>query len=325
MEYYTIIKGMSSKKEVKRLENLYSLRLSMAMRARKLGISQTAREYRTTRKTVRKWVNRYEKKGLEGLKNESRAPLHIPHKTPKKLEERVIELRKTHPSWGPYRLKEHYDLPISMKAVSRIIRDAGLGRKRKKKWKKRRDLRETKKRYRPFYRIQIDTKDLSDIEKYWPQMRRLGLPRYQHTAKDVRTGGIWCAYAHTNDTTNAAIFGSYLLAQLKRYGVDTSEVMPQTDNGSEYIGNVKKKKGKSAFERVLEMFGSHHSRIPPGAKTWQSDVESFHWIIEDEFYDIEDYRNKTEYLAKAYAYELYFNPARGGEQIQGGQNTSRYT
>lgn len=307
MKYYTIIKGMSSKKEVRRRENLYSLRLNMVMWARKIGISQTAREYKTTRKTVRKWVRRYESRGLKGLENDSRAPHHIPHKTCKVLEERVIELRETHPRWGPYRLKEHYDLPISMKAISRIIRDAGLVRRRKKKWKKRRDLREVKKRYKPFEHIQMDTKDLSDIEKYWPQMRRLGLPRYEHTARDVRTGGTWYAYAHTNDTTNAGIFGSYLLAQLERYGLDTSEVMPQTDNGSEYIGNVKKKKGKSAFERVLEAFGSHHSRIPPGAKTWQSDVESFHWMVEDEFYDIEAYRNKTEFLAKAYAYQLYFN------------------
>ena len=30
-------------------------------------------------------------------------------------------------------------------------------------------------------------------------------------------------------------------------------------------------------------------------------------MVEDEFYDIEDYRNKTEFLAKAYAYQLYFN------------------
>jgi len=86
----------------------------------------------------------------------------------------------------------------------------------------------------------------------------------------------WYAYAHTNDTTNADIFGSYLLAQLGRYGLDTREIMSQTDNGSEYIGNVKEKKGKSAFEKVLEAFGSHHRRIPPGAKTWESDVESFH-------------------------------------------------
>jgi len=72
-----------------------------------------------------------------GLGNRSRAPHNIPHKTPGDLEGKVKELRKTHPRWGPYRLKEHYDLPISTKAISRIICDAGLVRRRKKKWKKR--------------------------------------------------------------------------------------------------------------------------------------------------------------------------------------------
>ncbi|MGQ9853525.1 MAG: hypothetical protein ACUVTG_09010 [Candidatus Oleimicrobiaceae bacterium] len=57
-----------------------------------------------------------------------RAPTHIPHKTPKEIENRVIELRKTHPAWGPERLKMHYQLPISTKAIARIIRQAGLVR-----------------------------------------------------------------------------------------------------------------------------------------------------------------------------------------------------
>ncbi len=39
----------------------------------------------------------------------------------------------------------------------------------------------------------------------------------------------------------------------------------------------------------------------------RSDVEAFHKIIEDEFYDIEDYENLAEFMGKSYAYELYFN------------------
>jgi hypothetical protein len=137
----------------------------------------------------------------------------------------VIELRKTHPRWGPYRLKLHYNLPISKKAIGRIIRQAGLVKKRKRKWKKRRDLRELKKKFKPFEYMEVDTKDLSDIEKYWPQMRSLGLPRYEHTARDVRTGGVWYAYSEVNDTANAGIFANYLLDQLNYYGVDTKKAV----------------------------------------------------------------------------------------------------
>ncbi|MDZ7393721.1 MAG: hypothetical protein ONB25_12570 [candidate division KSB1 bacterium] len=84
------------------------------------------------------------------------------------------------------------------------------------------------------------------------------------------------------------------------------KVTIQTDNGLEFIGAVHKK-GESAFQVVLHGFGVRHCRIPPRACTWQSDVEAFHKVIEDEFYDIEGYRDVNEFMGKSYAYELYFN------------------
>jgi len=295
--YYQMIRGVSK----------FNLRLEMVRYADRHGISKTARDYGTTRLTVRKWIKRYKEEGLEGFKDRSRAPHHIPHKTPKEIEDRVIDLRKNHPAWGPERLKMHYELPISTKAIARIIRQEGLVKKKKRKWKKQRDLREKKKALKALEFIEFDTKDLSDIEKYWPQMRRLRLPRYEHTARDVRTGATWFAYARTNDTTNAAIFVTLVLKQLESYGVDMKELIVQSDNGSEYIGNVTKKKGESAFVKVLKEFKVKQARIPPGAKTWQSDVEAFHKLVEDELYDIEEYKELEELKAKSYAYSLYFN------------------
>jgi len=58
-------------------------------------------------------------------------------------------------------------LKVSTKTIGRMIRRAGLvGR--------RQDLGEV-------------------IEGYWPQMVRLGLPRYGFTARDVGKGGVWYA------------------------------------------------------------------------------------------------------------------------------------
>ena len=299
MTYYQVIKGVSK----------FNLRLQMVERSKKVGISQTAREYRTTRNTVRKWKERYRQEGLRGLEDRSRAPQRIPHKTPKELEDKVIKLRESHPAWGPERLKLQFELPISTKAIARIIRQAGLTRRRKKKWRKKRDLREVKKKLQALELIQIDTKDLSDIERYWPQMRILGLPRYQLSARGVRIGGSWFAYAKENTTTNAALFAWYLLRYLKECGVDLSQVIFQTDNGSEFIGNPLKK-GKSAFQEVLEEFGVKWVRIPPSSPTWNSDVETFHGLIEDEFYAIEDYRDGGEFMGKAWAYQLWFNYKR---------------
>ncbi|MCX7785945.1 MAG: helix-turn-helix domain-containing protein [candidate division WOR-3 bacterium] len=158
MVYYEIMNGIN---------NIFNLRLNMVQMAQAKGISETARYYKTTRNTVRKWLNRYTQQGLNGLTNRKRTPKHIPHKTPKTIEEKIIELRKSHPAWGPERLKMHYEIPVSTKAIARIIRQAGLVKKRKKKWKRQRDLRIQKQALKPFQLLQVDVKDLSDISRYW--------------------------------------------------------------------------------------------------------------------------------------------------------------
>jgi Domain of unknown function (DU1801) len=51
-------------------------------------------------------------------------------------------------------------------------------------------------------------------------------------------------------------------------------------------------------------------RIPPAAHTYQSDVETVHRLIQDEFFDIESFISRGDFLAKAHLYQHYFNLAR---------------
>jgi hypothetical protein len=53
-----------------------------------------------------------------------------------------------------------------------------------------------------------------------------------------------------------------------------------------------------------------HLRIPPGAKTWQSNVETSHRIIEREFYDIVKANSDTNMTMKLRAYQWGFNVMR---------------
>ena len=64
-------------------------RQKMVKYAQERGISEAAREYRTTRKMVRLWFYGYLKEGVKGLVDRSRAPHRIPHKTSKELEEKT--------------------------------------------------------------------------------------------------------------------------------------------------------------------------------------------------------------------------------------------
>ena len=43
------------------------------------------------------------------------------------------------------------------------------------------------------------------------------------------------------------------------------------------------------------------------AHTYQSDVETVHRLVEDEFFDLEAFSSRGDFLAKAHTYQLYFN------------------
>ena len=303
MEYYWIIRRMSN--------NKFEYRHKIVEFAKTHSILKAARVFKTTRKTVRKWVYRYEVEGLSGLKDRSRAPHHIPHKMTDDEEKQIEDLRKRHSRWGAIHLKSRYNLNRSHTAIHRVIKQKGFVKKKKKRWRKRKDLRELKAKYKAFEKNQIDVKDLSDIYRYWPFMRGLRLPRYEYTCRELSVGASFYAYANENNSTYASIFADYVARHLKSYDVDTAQIYFQTDNGSEFIGSAKKRINRlSAFQKTLKKHKIQHGRIPPRSSYLQGDVETFHRIIEDELYDIENYSNHAEFLGKAYAYQLYFNYVR---------------
>lgn len=49
---------------------------------------------------------------------------------------------------------------------------------------------------------------------------------------------------------------------------------------------------------------------PPAAHTYQSDVETVHRLEEDEFFDLESFSSRGEFLAKVHTYQLYFSLVR---------------
>src|SRR5579871_5775099 len=69
-------------------------------------MSDLCREYGVARKTGHKLANRFAELGVEGLLEQSRAPLHIPHRTPPEMAELLLGEKKRHPTWGPKKLKD---------------------------------------------------------------------------------------------------------------------------------------------------------------------------------------------------------------------------
>ena len=302
MRYYDLMKDMATK---------FNLRLEMVLWSQEHGISEAARRYETTRKTVRKWLYRYQSHGLDGLRDQKRTPKHIPHKMNKENEDKIIKIRKKLHTFGARPLKDRLGITYSHTAIHRVLKQNGLVKSKRRRWRKRKDLSHLKKALRFFEKSQIDTKDLSDILPYWPLMRRLGLPRYEYALRELSCGASFFAYARENTTTNASKFADYVADHLKYQGIKTARIQWQSDNGSEYIGSVNKKTNRpSAFEKALIRHEINHGRIPPRSSWLQGDVETFNRIIESEFFEIESFTDSQDFLGKAYAYQLYFNYLR---------------
>ena len=67
-------------------------------------ISEVAKDWGISRRTMHRWLARYEGDGLEGLNSRSHRPAHCPHQTSPTVEAKVLEMRRAHSYWGARRI-----------------------------------------------------------------------------------------------------------------------------------------------------------------------------------------------------------------------------
>lgn len=300
VSYYSMVRGKDK-------AFVFSVRMALVREALEHGIKPTMRLFGVSRNTVRLWLHRYEASGTAGVVAESRAPRHCPHKISQELEERIVELKKKLPSWGSQRLKDEYDLPCGHGAIHRVYREHGLVYKRKTRRRKYNDLAAVKALYRPFERVCVDTKYLCDISRYWPSIRGLGLPGFQYTARDQKTGAMFLGYAGECSMSHSVVFALAAGEWLRKHGVELAGSCWLTDGGSEFIGSWQAK-DKSEFIKTVESFGAEHLQIPK--TTYNADVETVHNTIEMEFFDLEDFESREVFFAKVSTYNHYYNLLR---------------
>ena len=68
-------------------------------------VSELALRYGVSRKTVYKWLERFERDGPEGLADQSRAPHHHGRAMPETVREALIAEWRAHPHWGPRKVR----------------------------------------------------------------------------------------------------------------------------------------------------------------------------------------------------------------------------
>jgi len=292
----------------------YDTRIKMVHYAAEHGVKPAAREFGCEPRIVRKWLRRWreDNHSRRSLMDRSRAPKSCPHKTSQKVEKQILRERDKAPCLGARRLKEFCAIPASEGAIARILRQNGRAQKRKKKYEKKRDMRAVKARLKAFSQLQIDTKYLNDIPFYIEQMaRNEALPRFQYTARDVKTGATFLGFAAELSGAHASCFAAAVLKHLNRTGHPRKGTIVQTDNGQEYSGVERKTKRDRGFTHVVrDLFRARHRFIPPGKKNHQADVETLHERIEPEFFDLERFASRQQFFEKASMWQLWWNTTR---------------
>jgi transposase InsO family protein len=103
------------------------------------NVAELCRHYGVSRATGYKWLDRYEGGGLDGLRDQSRAPLRHPNALSDAIEDEVIALRAKHPSWGAPKIRarlarDHAGLALPAESsIGAILKRKGLTVTRRKR------------------------------------------------------------------------------------------------------------------------------------------------------------------------------------------------
>lgn len=68
-------------------------------------VSDLAREYGVSRKTIYKFQKRLRVQGIEGLRDLTRRPERLARKLPEEVEQAVLRLKKKYPTWGAKKIR----------------------------------------------------------------------------------------------------------------------------------------------------------------------------------------------------------------------------
>jgi putative transposase len=250
---------------------------------------ETARRCHTSPQLVRKWVQRYQQYGEQGLHDLPKTPKRQPRKTDTDTEQRVLQLhQKTH--YGRQRLARHlaqHGIHLSPNTIRHILRRHAPATSRPRKQRRRfYPAHWAWESQEPFTLIQADVKDIYDKgtlgTERWDHLRKHRLPRYQWTFLESRTRLRLLAFSREISTLHGMAFLSLAVSWLRLCGVPT-EMTIQTDWGEEWGGSNPDKIARLEAE-FLRPLGARLGRIPLGRKEYNGRVERSHRTDDEEFY-----------------------------------------
>ncbi|MGH9567952.1 MAG: IS481 family transposase, partial [Candidatus Angelobacter sp.] len=195
----------------------------------RLSLKEAAAEFKLSRQSAAKWVSRFRREGLAGLRDRSSRPRHSPRRTSAELAQRIECLRRER--WTGVRIAQ--TIALSRSTVSRILTRLRLNQMRM--------LQPTVPvvRYEhaaPGDLLHIDIKKLARIHK--PGHRMTGNPQdetrragweFLYVAIDDHSRIAFTAMLPNEQAVSASDFLHQAVAYFARLGIQVRRVM--TDNG----------------------------------------------------------------------------------------------
>ena len=261
----------------------------------KNGVTKASTRYKISRKTIYKWLKRYDGT-LESLEDLSRRSKTSPKKYTEeeiKIIKRLVNKYNTDIILIYQILREKFNYNRSYGGLKAFIRKLINPTKNKKvtpKWK------EYKWAYYIWQKVQIDI-------KYVPSKCVLnGKKYYQYTAVDECSR--WC-YRQMYEEKSTYTSYLFILELIKKAPFAIREI--QTDNGSEFTNLQRKQQGKTMFEMILEKLDIKYTRTRIATPKHNGKVERQHRQDSERFYKhlkIFDLTDGRKQLAK---YQLKSN------------------
>ena len=269
--------------------------------------SELCEIYGISRKTGYKWLNRFKDSGYRGLKDQTRRPQSNSNSVDEDAIIEIIKLKNAHPTWGPKKIKELVirnlgeDRAASLSSVHRVLRKAGLVKKRR--------VRQAKPGARIQHRIQPEESNdvwTVDFKGWWmsKDLRKCS----PLTIRDEKSKFV--IRTQHMATMNTAAVRAVFESAFKEYGLP--KVM-RSDNGTPFASQ-NGLMGLSKLSVWWLTLGILPDRIDPGQPSQNGGHERMHRDLKAEVQDSVAFKI-AESQAALDAWRQEFNEVRPHEAL----------
>ncbi|PJA71941.1 hypothetical protein CO152_04020 [bacterium CG_4_9_14_3_um_filter_33_26] len=256
------------------------------------------------------WKRNYLEKGIDGLRDESRAPRHHPNEYSDNIKDKIRFLRKEGKGICAdvikIRLKKRYDIEISRSGIAGFLNREGLvNEKFSRRIKNKKQRIKKCKIHEPGEMAQVDVKyAFKSFTDYW---------FYQYSSIDYVTG---IAYGNIYEI-QSNLEGVLFVNSLKNFypfeikGIQTDNHSTFTNRYTGYEKSIDPLNPRlHCFDLNCQRLGITHYLTDKGKPAQNGKVERFHRTCEQDFYQREIFKDLNSARKKFRDFLYYYNNER---------------